>query len=137
MIIADFFDLAVLNLHHFRTDSLDASLARSRPRKVRLRNSPAAVAGTHTQVTMRIMKQRELSLVRAPDLRDADHPLAIGTHEHRLVVKTRYDPLEVVPVECIEVTLDKLLFRSHFSLQRSGARRSAQCEQPAKPRLLT
>jgi hypothetical protein len=65
---------------------------------------------------MRIMKQRELGLVRAPDLRDAHHPLAIGTHEYRLVVETRYDPFEVVPVECIEVTLDELLFRSHKSL---------------------
>src|ERR1700730_4949520 len=62
---------------------------------------------------MRIMKQRERSLVRASDLLDAHPPLAIGTHQHCLVVETRYDPFEVVPVECIEITPEEWVFRSH------------------------
>ena len=63
MIVADFFDFTIHDLHHFRPDCLDARLSRFRPRKIRLRHTPAAIAGAYAQLTMGIRKEREFGLV--------------------------------------------------------------------------
>src|SRR5580658_8348692 len=116
MIVADLPDLAVHHLHHFCTDRLDLPASSACSREERLGHPSPAIAGTHTQLAVRIREQREFGFVRTPHFGTARQPLSIRADQHGFVVKTRHYCFDVMPIKSIEVTLDQLLFGSHKRL---------------------
>src|SRR6266851_7367010 len=116
MIIPDFLDLAVDDLHHFRPDRFHSSVAFARSGKERLGDALASVSSTGPQVAVTIGEHCELALVRFTNRGATFASIAVGSNEDWFVMVARHYAPDVMPVERIEVTLDQLLFTSHPSL---------------------
>src|SRR5438128_7459 len=114
MIIADLLDLAVHDLHYFRTDRLDLTTLGPRPGEEGLRDSVAVVARADAQRAMSVGKRGKLGLVGTPHLGTTSTALAIRADQDRLVVIAGHHPFDIVAVEGVKVALNELFLGRHI-----------------------
>src|SRR5713226_4079469 len=114
MVVANFLDLAIGDLHHLGADAFnDPAGALSGSIEIRLGHRVTGVAGKAAQVATAVRHQRKCHLIVAPYRIASFEAFAFRILDTGVFVKTRHHALDVVPIECVEVTLDELLFGSH------------------------